>query len=251
MKTFTLTCAMLLLSSIGLFAQSGMTINSGGQVTVNGNTIITPVFVPGQPFVDTRDGQSYPTVVIGTQCWMAKNLNIGILRDGMYDPGNDGIIDKYCYNADENMCNIYGGLYPWDEAMQYGVQDICPTGWHLPSATEYTTLTTFLGGNAVAGGKMKETGTYEDGTGHWFAPNNGATNSSGFTALPHGDILPTNGMASQGFIGSQAYFWSSSVYISVINLYYPYYFLLNNYSEAVVSNYYAPELACSVRCIHN
>ena len=78
MKTFTLTCAMLLLSSIGLFAQSGMTINSGGAVTVNGNLTITPAgFACGNSFTDSRDGKTYNTVLIGNQCWIAQNLNVG------------------------------------------------------------------------------------------------------------------------------------------------------------------------------
>jgi len=71
------------------------------------------------------------------------------------------------------MCNVYGGLYQWDEAMQYsttvGVQGICPTGWHLPADSEWTTLTTFLGGEIIAGGKMKEAGLA-----HWASPNTGA-----------------------------------------------------------------------------
>ena len=73
----------------------------------------------GQPFTDTRDGKSYKTVQIGTQCWMAQNLNIGTKILGNADQTNNNIIDKYCYGDDDANCNIYGGLYQWNEAMQY------------------------------------------------------------------------------------------------------------------------------------
>ena len=81
---------------------------------------------------DTRDGQEYSTVQIGSQCWMAENLNIGIMIPGANTMGNNEEIEKYCYNNDESNCDIYGGLYQWNEMMQYtttpGVQGICPTG---------------------------------------------------------------------------------------------------------------------------
>jgi uncharacterized protein (TIGR02145 family) len=184
MKTLTLFIVALFFSCIGLFAQSGLTIKSGGAVTVHGNTIITPPFVIcGTPFTDIRNGNSYNTVQIGTQCLMAQNLNIGTKINGSGNQTNNGILEKYCYNDDENYCTIYGALYQWDEAMQYsttsGVQGICPSGWHLPTDAEWTALTTYLGGENIAGGKLKEAGTS-----HWYSQN--GTNSSGFTALPGG-----------------------------------------------------------------
>ena len=136
---------------------------------------------------------------------MAQNLNVGTKILGSVEQTNNSIIEKYCFNDDDANCAIYGGLYQWDEAMQYsiteGVQGICPTGWHLPTDAEWTTLTTFLGGEAIAGGKMKETGTT-----HWYSPNTGATNSSGFTALGTGEHN------TAGFDGIMlfAYFWSST-----------------------------------------
>jgi len=155
----------------------------------NGNSwdSIIPFFC-GQSFKDLRDGKVYTTVQIGTQCWMAQNLNIGNKIDGSGEQTNNSptpIIEKYCNDNNESNCDIYGGLYQWDEMMQYsttsGVQGICPTGWHVPTDAEWATLITFLGGESVAGGKMKETGTT-----HWNGYNTGATNSSGFTALPGG-----------------------------------------------------------------
>jgi len=177
-------------------------------VTMNQTTSACPPFSCGQPVTDTRDGKIYNTVLIGTQCWMAQNLNVGTKISLSSSQTNNGIIEKYCYGEDENMCNVYGGLYQWDEAMQYstteGVKGICPTDWHLPTDAEWTTLTTFLDGDAVAGGKMKEIGTA-----HWASPNTGATNTSGFTALPGGS---SHGFAGYFYFPNRAAFWSSSKY---------------------------------------
>ena len=158
----------------------------------------------GAPITDTRDSKSYNTVLIGTQCWLAQNLNIGTMIAGGSSQTNHSAIEKYCYNNAEANCTVYGGLYQWSNMMQWstteGVQGICPTGWHIPTDGEWTVLTTFLGGLSVAGGKMKEAGTA-----HWYSPNTGATNSSGFTALPGGSY-------AYGFsnLTYATYFWSSS-----------------------------------------
>jgi uncharacterized protein (TIGR02145 family) len=107
---------------------------------------------------DSRDGKTYKTVTLGIQTWLAENLN--------YETPGSWCID----------CEIYGRNYTYEAAKKS-----CPTGWHLPSETEWTTLTDFAGGGSVVGGNLKESGTI-----HWKSPNTGATNSSGFTALPHG-----------------------------------------------------------------
>jgi uncharacterized protein (TIGR02145 family) len=160
--------------------------------------------------MDTRDGQEYSTVQIGTQCWMAENLNYGTMIPGVNEMANNGEIEKYCYDNGTIWCNVYGGLYQWNEMMQYvtteGVQGICPDGWHLPSYAEYTILSDYLGGaNATAGGKMKETGYA-----HWVPPNTGATNESGFTGLGAGDRY------LEGFFAGKAgesFFWTSTQYV--------------------------------------
>ncbi|MBI9038907.1 MAG: hypothetical protein JEY97_12305 [Bacteroidales bacterium] len=161
-------------------------------------------FTCGDPITDPRDGQVYTTVEIGTQCWMAENLNIGEMINGNSNMTNNSVIEKYCYVNDAANCEIYGGLYQWNEMMEYsttqGVQGICPSGWHLPTDGEWTILTDFLGGESVAGGKMKETGIT-----HWNAPNTGATNVSGFTALP-GGFRDNNG-SFNGLAGG-THFWS-------------------------------------------
>jgi len=157
------------------------------------------------------DGNNYATVSIGTQTWMAENLKVGVRIDGVQYQTNNGIIEKYCYYNDVNNCNIYGGLYQWNEMMQYeatpGVKGICPTGWHIPTDPEWTTLTTFLGGTSVAGGKMKSTGTIQAGSGLWNTPNTGATNESGFTAVPAGLRNLDSYFVT---IGDYGFWWSSS-----------------------------------------
>lgn len=174
--------------------------------TITQTTVIDNCPTCGQPITDIRDGKTYNTVLIGTQCWMAQNLNIGTRINGSQSQTNNQVIEKYCYNDLESNCDIYGGLYQWNEAMQYattaGVQGICPAGWHLPTDAEWIILTAFLGGENGAGGKMKETGTA-----HWTSPNTGATNTSGFTALPGGF---RHGNGSFMSLTNNAYFWSSS-----------------------------------------
>ena len=158
-----------------------------------------------------KDNNHYAIVQIGTQWWMAENLNTGTKIPGATDMANNGIIEKYCYYNHESNCSVYGGLYQWDEMMQYvttpGIQGICPTGWHIPTDSEWATLTTFLGGENVGGGKMKSTGTIEAGTGLWNSPNGWASNESGFTAVPAG--YRYNG-GSFNYIGSFGFWWSSS-----------------------------------------
>ncbi|MEI7982674.1 MAG: FISUMP domain-containing protein, partial [Bacteroidota bacterium] len=156
------------------------------------------------------DNNNYSIVQIGAQTWMAENLNVGMRIDGSQEQTNNGIFEKYCYDNNENYCNIYGGLYQWHEMMQYvtaeGVQGICPTGWHLPADGEWAILTAYLQGEAVAGGKMKSTGSIEAGTGLWQTPNTGATNETGFTAIP-GGYCDNGSFAS---IGGGGNWWSSS-----------------------------------------
>jgi len=168
-------------------------------------------WICGQPITDTRDSKTYNTVLIGTQCWFAQNLNIGTMIPGSSEQNNHTAIEKYCYNNAEAYCTIYGGLYQWDNMMQWstteGAQGICPTGWHIPTDGEWTVLTTFLGGDGVAGGKMKEAGYA-----HWADPNTGATNSSGFTALPGGARIGVGGVGGFDYLSISADFFSSSLY---------------------------------------
>ena len=201
----------------------------------------------GTPTV-TYGGQVYNTVQIGTQCWFKENLNIGTRINGGAGQTNNSIMEKYCYNDLESNCNIYGGLYQWNEMMQYvtteGVQGICPTDWHIPTDAEWSTVTTFLGGTGVAGGKMKSTGTIEAGTGLWYDPNTGATNESGFTAVPPG---ARNIYGSFNDLGSYGYWWSSTKYDASTSYNRVMYYNLSN----VYRNYDYNLNGFSVRCLRD
>jgi uncharacterized protein (TIGR02145 family) len=184
--------------------------NACGHSTAATLTQTTTGWICGNPITDIRDGKQYNTVSIGTQCWFAQNLNIGTRITASSNQTNHNAIEKYCYDNFEANCGVYGGLYQWDNAMQWttaeGAQGICPAGWHLPTSQEWNVLTAYLGGNSVAGGKMKETGYA-----HWISPNTGATNSSGLTALPGGNRMISqvsfSWFGGQGMVG---FFWSSS-----------------------------------------
>jgi uncharacterized protein (TIGR02145 family) len=196
------------LSSNTLYYVRAYATNSVG--TAYGNEVSFVSLSWGQPcpgiLTVTYESKTYNTVLIGTQCWFKENLDVGTRINGSQNQTNNGIKEKYCYNDLVSNCDVYGGLYQWDEMMQYvtsqGAKGICPTGWHIPTDAEWTTLTNYLGGESVAGGKIKEAGTA-----HWASPNTGATNSSGFTALPGGYRYGNGSFYS---LTNYAYFWSSS-----------------------------------------
>jgi uncharacterized protein (TIGR02145 family) len=148
---------------------------------------ITKLMNAGFFKVSDVDGNSYNVVIIGSQLWMTENLKTTKYSDGTAIPlvtdntaWNNLTTPGYCwYNNDSaSYAQTYGALYNW-----YTVDNcnLCPTGWHVPSDAEWTALTDYLGGESVAGGKLKESGTA-----NWNEPNTGATNETGFTALPGG-----------------------------------------------------------------
>jgi uncharacterized protein (TIGR02145 family) len=156
-------------------------------------------------FTDTRDSNVYQTVTIGNQVWMAENLKY---LPSVVGPGTGSLTTPYYYvygysgsdvNAAKATANYttYGVLYNWTTAC-----NSCPAGWHLPSDAEWSTLTTYLGDGSVAGGKLKETGTT-----HWSSPNTGATNETGFTALPGGSRSGDGHFGDVGIYGS---WWSAT-----------------------------------------
>ncbi len=177
-------------------------------------------------FTDTRDGQMYNTIKIGSQTWMVENLN--------YIPpfGN-----SWCYDDNPFHCKFYGRLYDWQTA-----QSVSPTGWHVPSVDDWTVLINSLGGLGVASGSMKEASLV-----FWKPPNVGASNSSGFTALPGGNRI-TNPTPKFTDISTYAYFWSSTV--STIGQTAIYYYLVNEHAE-IASNVSPQEYAFSIRCIRD
>jgi len=150
-----------------------------------------------------------PSVTIGTQTWTLRNLDVATYANGDIIPEitdevewENTSIGAWCYpNNDPALGAVYGKLHNF-----YAVNDprgLAPIGYHIPTQTEFQTLSDYLGGDAVSGGPLKETGTT-----HWNSPNTGATNSSGFTALGAGDRSPSGGVFSS--IGVTGNFWSAT-----------------------------------------
>lgn len=195
--------------------------------------------------VNDIDGNVYHTVTIGKQVWMVENLKTTRYRNGdIIGTTFRATLNissqnrpKYQWAYEGNASNVatYGRLYTWHAATDS--RNICPTGWHLPSDTEWTILTTNLGGLSDAGGKLKEAGTR-----HWIISDTVATNSSSFTALP-GGYRSSNG--AFGGIGYYGYWWSSTEYSSN-NAWLR--FLSYNSSKANRSNN-SKTCGFSVRCI--
>jgi uncharacterized protein (TIGR02145 family) len=193
------------------------------------------------------DGYVYKTITIGTQVWMAENLKTTKYRNGdligtttpvTLDIENE-TTPKYqwAYGGNESNVATNGRLYTW-----YAVSDnrnICPTGWHVPSDAEWTTITTFPGGERVAGGKLKETGTT-----HWQSPNTGATNETGFTGLP-GGYRDYGG--SFALVGSDGYWWSSTESTTELAFYRSMY----NNTSFVSRNDTDKQSGYSVRCLRD
>jgi uncharacterized protein (TIGR02145 family) len=186
------------------------------------------------------EGNIYNTVTIGTQTWMAENLKttrykngttIPLVTDntawaGLTSPG-------YCWYNNDEAANkaTYGALYNW---YTVNTGNLCPTGWHVPSDAEWTTLTAYLGGKNVAGGKLKETGTA-----HWASPNTGATNETSFTALPGGARYY---LGSYFNFGSYGYWWSSNE---------PSFWFLLYFGSYVSKGVDYKKISCSVRCLRD
>ncbi len=225
----------------------------------HGNTTESPIwdfttevdpFICGDVLVDVRDGQSYNTVLIGDQCWMAENMNIGIRIDGTIGQSDNATIEKYCYNDEEDSCVVYSGLYQWNEMMQYtitqGAKGICTIGWHLPTDAEWCTLENEVDAGTVSctatGYRGIDAGLNLKSTSGWNEEGNG-TDLYGFTALP-GGYRNTDGNFYD--IINRASFWSSSEYLSNAWIRHMYY---NN--NGVWRNNYPKGVGRSVRCLKN
>jgi uncharacterized protein (TIGR02145 family) len=229
----------------------------------NGNSwgFIIPFFC-GQTLSDPRDGKNYATVQIGSQCWMKENMNVGTMisstTGGTNNDGrqtNNAVFEKYCYLNVEANCATYGGLYQWDEMMQYtttqGVQGICPTGWHLPTDNEWSTLTDYVSNqtayrcnstNNYIAKSLAATTNWTTATGTCFIGDNlAANNATGFTALPGGK--KANGGAFDS-VESNGNFWSTTQSTTTATGW-----NLNNSFATVRSFDYAKDWGFSVRCI--
>jgi uncharacterized protein (TIGR02145 family) len=158
------------------------------------------------------DGNQYNVIKIGTQLWTQENLRVTRYANGesieTTNPATKDIRSEstpkyqWAYEGNNNNIAVYGRLYTW-----YVITDargLCPAGWHIPSDAEWSVLGSYLGGDNIAGGKLKESGTA-----HWMSPNTAADNSSGFTALPSG-FRYNNGTFSDAVISCT--FWTSTEY---------------------------------------
>ena len=208
-------------------------------------TAVSGVFNPNLTYgiMSDIDGNTYKTILIGTQTWMAENLKTSKYRNGTAI--TTGLTDAAWYNATTGAYAIYnndpvnnttyGKLYNW-----YAVADsrnLCPTGWHVPSDAEWTTLDNYLGGSYGAGGKLKSTSTL------WTAPNTGATNESGFSGLPGGNRYYNGDYVD--FRGS-GFWWSSTEYSTTVAWYHNLYYYGDGYA---LRYYFNKHFGCSVRCL--
>jgi uncharacterized protein (TIGR02145 family) len=204
----------ILAQAVNIYGSS--TTTGSNFVDKNGKIVITGMLNKNGEIINLvtdYDGNVYTTVTIGTQTWMVENLKVTHYRNGDPIPNvtdNTAWVTlttgAYCsYNNLPDNFDIYGALYNWFTVAD--TRNIAPTGWHVPTEAEWTTLETFLGGQSIAGGKMKEPGTT-----HWRSPNVGATNESGFSALPSGIRADSNGYGAFYSLGDFWFGWSSTVY---------------------------------------
>ena len=196
--------------------------------------------------ITDNNNNTYRTVTIGNQIWMQDNLNIANYRNGdiirqaktneeWNDAGANGEGVWCYYNNDPANGKIYGKLYNW-----YAVHDprgLAPAGWHIPTDKEWNKVTSELGGDIIAGGKMK----FND-ISQWKSPNIGSNNSSNFSAVP-GGLRGIDGNFS--FIGESAYFWTSSEYSPTT----AFYRVMNHHLSTVVRSSEEKIDGLSVRCI--
>ncbi len=171
----------------------------------------TNIPCPGIPTV-TYEGQTYNTIQIFSQCWLKENLNVGEMIIGFEEMTDNGIIEKYCQWNDPAYCDLYGGLYFWDEAMQYsaaeGAQGICPDGWHIPIWDEWKILFGMVDSQYGIGSPHWEGGLgYDVGLNLKSETNWNGADLYGFNALPGGNFH-----FGFGDIGSYGDWWSSTTY---------------------------------------
>jgi uncharacterized protein (TIGR02145 family) len=192
-KIFSILAALLLIPSVFIIHSCK---KDNATLPINGITDI--------------DGNVYKTVTIGTQVWMAENLKATKYRNGdligtttpttLNIYGENTPKYQWAYHGNETNVATYGRLYTWWVITDN--RNLCPLGWHVPSDVEWTTHINYLGGENIAGGKLRETGMT-----HWANANTGATNESGFTALPGGH---RDGSGEIGGIGSYGIWWSAT-----------------------------------------
>ena len=215
----------------------------------------TNIPCPGTPTV-TYEGQVYNTIQIFNQCWLKENLNVGTMIPGDEDMNDNGVIEKYCYNNEPDSCDKYGGLYQWNEMMQYtrqqGTQGICPPGWYLPTDEEWKVLEGGVDSQYGIGDPEWDIEYYYRGfdaganlktTSGWYDNGNG-TDLFGFSALPGGYRNYDGNFFSLGYYGN---WWSATEY----NNSSVWYRTLRYSYDGVLRYYYYEENGFSVRCLRD
>lgn len=189
-------------------------------------------------------GEEYPTVLIENRCWMAKNLNIGIMIGGSIDMTDNNVIEKYCYDNDTSNCNVFGGLYQWDEVMQYqseeGSQGICPEGWHVSTNRDFVDLLIYHDNNGEFLMDNRDTLWKEYGQSEIF-------NLTGFSALPAGQKnLPSEHYPYPFVLRYyHAYFWCSKEMDDRNTIC----FEVPNKYGAIEGQYFDKKYGLSIRCV--
>ncbi len=254
-KSLSIICICLFICGLSHAQDDTMYVHqSSGLVTKIAVAVIDSiVFYPSESpnVVVDVDGNVYTIVQIGAQSWLGQNLKVTHYNDGTPIPlqTDPDIWDTltnhaYCW-YDNNIANKepYGALYNWfvTNSAVNGGKNPCPVGWHVPDDDEWTALTDYLGGSAVAGGKLKEAGTV-----HWEPPNSGATNETGFTALPGGN---RGTGASFVLMGTQGNWWTAFGHPTFTSS--AYYRSMSSSSVTVYRSYLGKTFGMSIRCIRD
>ena len=226
-------------------------IDFGGKtcsINIHVEDVAQTIVKPG-PNISDVEGNSYKTVTIGTQTWMAENLKVSKYSDGTTIPNitdntqwqNNTTGAWSYYNNDVANNAKYGKLYNWYAVSKTtnGNKNVCPTGWHVPTDAEWTVLTDYLGGETVAGGKMKEVGTTS-----WNSPNTEATNISLFTGLPGGARVFNGEYSIIGYGG----LWWSSLEDATGNAWYR---VMGNSGGSANRILFGKKVGLSVRCLRD
>ncbi len=225
-------------------------IASSANITVSGGVVslsTTSTWTCGDNIVDQRDNKIYTTVLIGTQCWMAQNMNIGTKTAGANTQGTDCpsavAIEKYCYSDNEANCTTYGGLYQWNQMMcgstTEGIQGICPTDWHIPTDAEQYTLENYLKDNGQTCDASRSS-AYDCATAGTKLKSGGTSNFNGLLA----GYRSTDGSFS--YLSSYTLLWSSTQ--SGTSAWYR---NLHSGNTTVTRNLDGKAYGFSVRCLKN